>query len=307
MRKEVRFGLAIGAVLLAVLVVYVLVVPGDPNAQPLTRAEDTQSEVQLEEPTAVASEQPAPAAVDTTNPPAAQVPPAQVPTESTAVPPSRGNETDQWALLLANGPDAVQREASPAETRTPTQTTRTSPPAESTSPEYSPAPTAPSYTNNDTAAVPGAGASDPTPVLRTYTVQPGDTPSSISKAFYGSAIYYPHILRANPGLDPKRMRVGQVINIPAKEDVVPQTAVVQPADATRASSTQSPSHDFDPTRQYRVQDGDSLYRISTKLYGSGKYVQDLYQLNQQLIGPDPAKLKLGMVLALPIPPTVAAR
>lgn len=47
---------------------------------------------------------------------------------------------------------------------------------------------------------------------RTHSVKAGDTPYSISRKYQ---IKVNSLLSANPGLDPKRMRVGQVINIPA--------------------------------------------------------------------------------------------
>ena len=50
---------------------------------------------------------------------------------------------------------------------------------------------------------------------RTYTVQAGETFSSIAGSVYGNSRYYPHIMRANPSLDPTRLRAGTVINLPA--------------------------------------------------------------------------------------------
>lgn len=55
------------------------------------------------------------------------------------------------------------------------------------------------------------------PAGQTYTVQPGDTLSKISKQFYGSPNQYMKIFEANRDqLDnPDRISVGQVLNIPA--------------------------------------------------------------------------------------------
>lgn len=46
---------------------------------------------------------------------------------------------------------------------------------------------------------------------RTHTVKTGDTPSSISRQY---RVKLTALLAANPSLDPKRLRVGQVLNIP---------------------------------------------------------------------------------------------
>ena len=50
---------------------------------------------------------------------------------------------------------------------------------------------------------------------QTYTVQPGDNLSKISKHFYGDANKYPTILKANRLEDPDKIKVGQQLVIPA--------------------------------------------------------------------------------------------
>jgi tetratricopeptide (TPR) repeat protein len=47
---------------------------------------------------------------------------------------------------------------------------------------------------------------------RTHSVRAGDTPYSISRQYQ---IKLNSLLSANPGLDPKRLRVGQILNIPS--------------------------------------------------------------------------------------------
>lgn len=47
---------------------------------------------------------------------------------------------------------------------------------------------------------------------RTHTVKAGDTPFALSRQY---RIKIDALISANPGLDPKRIRVGQVLNIPA--------------------------------------------------------------------------------------------
>ncbi len=55
-------------------------------------------------------------------------------------------------------------------------------------------------------ATPAAGSCDPT-----YTVAAGDSPSSIAEKC-GTTTQA--ILDANPGLDPRALKIGQVINLP---------------------------------------------------------------------------------------------
>ncbi|HEX4794794.1 MAG TPA: LysM peptidoglycan-binding domain-containing protein, partial [Humisphaera sp.] len=52
-------------------------------------------------------------------------------------------------------------------------------------------------------------------------------------------------------------------------------------------------------KDYTVQSNDSLYKISMKLFGRGDKANAIYDLNKQVIGSDPAKLKVGMVLKVP--------
>ena len=50
---------------------------------------------------------------------------------------------------------------------------------------------------------------------QTYTVQPGDNLSKISKRFYGDPNKYPQIAQANNLEDPDKIKVGQQLLIPA--------------------------------------------------------------------------------------------
>jgi nucleoid-associated protein YgaU len=66
------------------------------------------------------------------------------------------------------------------------------------------------------AAAAGAGGATSTPAARTYTVQPGDNLSKISKQFYGDANKYMKIFEANKDklADPDKVRAGIELVIP---------------------------------------------------------------------------------------------
>ncbi|MCX8229984.1 MAG: LysM peptidoglycan-binding domain-containing protein [Planctomycetota bacterium] len=53
------------------------------------------------------------------------------------------------------------------------------------------------------------------PVGKTYTVQPGDTPSEVSMKLYGTSKKWQVLLRANGMDDPKTFRAGQVLTVPS--------------------------------------------------------------------------------------------
>ncbi len=68
---------------------------------------------------------------------------------------------------------------------------------------------APAPVLGDPVRTPTSGGS-----LRTYTVKPGDIPGRIAQSQLGSAKHAGAILKANPGLDPKKLKPGMVINLP---------------------------------------------------------------------------------------------
>jgi nucleoid-associated protein YgaU len=138
----------------------------------------------------------------------------------------------------------------------------------------------------------------------THVVREGETFSSIAQTVYGSAAYYPHLIRANPDVNPNNLKLGAVIKVP-RIDEVKATAGEHAAAGDKATASATEPK-IDTSKQYRVVANDSLYKISLKLYGKSTYVDKLYEKNKAAIGPDPKKLKLGMVLDLPDKTTVAA-
>ncbi len=60
----------------------------------------------------------------------------------------------------------------------------------------------------------GGGDVTPTPAKsQTHTIKSGDTPAAVARK-YGISLNA--LMSANPGLDPKKLRIGQVIKVPAK-------------------------------------------------------------------------------------------
>jgi nucleoid-associated protein YgaU len=327
MRKEVKLGFAIGGVLLAVLFIYVLVISSGP---PVTKKDVSLATPELS-PAQPAQVQPADKAKASdssearkTDPFQSSTPPNQ-PNQGTGTPKAAGD--DRWAKALHTGKlDAgevpllmtqtpVEKPSLPAETNGaiavsdspagPSADTSTATPAPETLASQMGV-TAPSTAPAGAllaGAVPGAA--------RTHVVQKGESFSTIAAAVYGNAAYYPHLVRANPNIDPKKLRVGMVVNIPDATQVVAtrSNSAAVPAganDATLAGSAGPATPSIDERSQYRVQATDSLYKISLKLYGKSDRVDRIYELNKDLIGANPAHLRAGMVLKLPEPPTATA-
>lgn len=122
-----------------------------------------------------------------------------------------------------------------------------------------------------------------------YVVQEGDTLADISENWFGLRGKWALVVAANPGLDPSRLSIGQVLMLP------PKSAAVRPVrtEKSRASSKGT----------YVIEPGDSLSQISYELYGAAVHWDLIYKANEQLIGKDPAALVVGQVLVIPPAPT----
>ena len=108
--------------------------------------------------------------------------------------------------LIAGQRIRVPRDVPPA-SEAPTPAATDVPPtaaATEAPPTSAPAPTATVGTPAETATAPAGG--------RTYVVQAGDIPVTIAEKF---GITVEALLVANPGIDPRGLQVGQVLNIPA--------------------------------------------------------------------------------------------
>ena len=70
-------------------------------------------------------------------------------------------------------------------------------------------------TGNRSPSNPGTTSpSNPNPATagRKHTIQAGDTPAAIARRY---GVKLDALMSANPGLDPRKLRVGQTVNIPA--------------------------------------------------------------------------------------------
>ena len=111
-----------------------------------------------------------------------------------------------------------------------------------------------------------------------YTVQQGDTLSSIAQQAYGDSNQWEVISNANNITNPNLIYAGQVLYIPT---------------LTSASPT--------PGSNYTVQQGDTLSEIAQKAYGDANQWQTIYNYpaNKQVIGSNPNVLRPGEVLFIP--------
>ncbi len=129
-----------------------------------------------------------------------------------------------------------------------------------------------------------------------YSIQSGDTLTSIAQKKYGDAKHVATILKANPSLDPKRLKIGQKLVLPALNKPAPTGPVVAaPTDGGPITNAAGQS-------TYAVKSGDSFWTISEKVYGSGKYSNLIKEANPKV---DSGSLKVGQQLIIPPKPVSA--
>jgi nucleoid-associated protein YgaU len=145
---------------------------------------------------------------------------------------------------------------------------------------------------------PEAGLVVVPPTFRDVTIQRGDTFGSIARRELGQAGLWTVIARANPGVDPNRLRPGMVVRVPLDPDNI-QGKVVDAADPDRTPAT--PEMPQAPELEYTVSRGDTLSEIAKKFYGSIRYIDFLYEANRDRLR-NKNDLRLGQVLRIPSRP-----
>ncbi len=120
-----------------------------------------------------------------------------------------------------------------------------------------------------------------------YTVKENDSLWTIADAWFGDAGRWELIAKANPLIDPDRLKLGQVLRLP-------------PKDAGRRRPERRRLSPIEPNT-YTIRSGDSLWRIAKAQYGDETKWSIIYDANRATIGRDPAKLSVGTRLHIPPP------
>ncbi len=122
-----------------------------------------------------------------------------------------------------------------------------------------------------------------------YTVKSGDNPAGIAKK---AGISVNELMKANPGLDPRKLRVGQELNIPGdKGKEEPKKSTSKKSESTSAPSEKQSASSS--SGSYTVKSGDTPGGIANS---NGVTTKELMQANPGL---DPAKLRVGQKLVIP--------
>lgn len=321
MRKDVRMGFAVGGVLLAVIIVAVLVMHRNKTRDNKVALDLTGKSAPSGEATDVDVIPPSSNAAQ--NNAQSGTAPAEQPRTggegngAKPVDPQRpapdagGAAADRWnQLFVSTAADPIKELAKPqpkAAARA-DDSTDANPPQSDLRGEHG------VNSGIDSPVETRTVLSDPRPTTRpadsatprTHRITQNETFVSIAKMIYGDERYFKAIERANPTLNPAKLKPGIVIQLPAMADIKQAGAKSSSGQAPgKSSAPMGPALSGDGSR-YTVQNGDNLYKISRKLYGDGSKEGELYTANRDKIGQDPTRLKVGMVLQVPEKPTITA-
>ena len=128
----------------------------------------------------------------------------------------------------------------------------------------------------------------------TYTIQSGDTLWKIAAKYLGDGNQWRKILEDNKTVitNPNRIYVGQVIVIN-----VTSNGTVATVSATNASGNNSLAVNAEDGT-YTVQAGDTMWKISKKLYGTGILWRRLFNANKDTIS-DASSIYVGQTIKIP--------
>ena len=190
---------------------------------------------------------------------------------------SAGKGTDAGAIAAGAGAATVTGTKSPGGV-VPTGTGSASAPGTGSGTGTSPTPMPPAKPMTPPAA---AAASE-------YTVKSGDTLEGIARAQLGDGQKWKSIVEMNPGLDPKALKIGQKIKMPAGGSASAKEASA-PVGGSSGTSTNT----------YTVQKGDTLVAIARKFYGGDADWKRILDANSSVLKGDAAALRPGMKLTIP--------
>ena len=119
---------------------------------------------------------------------------------------------------------------------------------------------------------------DSSAVLTSWVVRPGDSMWKIAKEALGDANRMSEIIALNPTIPPERLRVGQIVQLPA---------------SVQAHSVEKPEE----MAFHTVEDGETLFSIARLHYGIDDWTPIRAANRDQLSNPD--HLRVGMRLKIP--------
>ena len=130
----------------------------------------------------------------------------------------------------------------------------------------------------------------------TYIVVSGDSLWSISERLYSDGNRYQELAEANQLNNPDSLVVGQQLTV--KTHASAQKELDMPVIENRSEWTEV-IHQHSDSKQYTIVSGDSLWKIADTQLGDPYRWTEIYQLNRDVIGDNPALIYPNTILHLP--------
>lgn len=121
------------------------------------------------------------------------------------------------------------------------------------------------------------------PATSDYTVVKGDTFAVIAK---NNHVSVKAIEQANPGVDPKRLKIGQKLHLPAANSTTPNATSSNPGGSPETAALSGGE------QTYKVKSGDTLIGIAKKFHVSIKAIQSANDLKT-------TSIRVGQTLKIP--------
>ena len=142
----------------------------------------------------------------------------------------------------------------------------------------------------------------------TYVVKKGDSFESISKSMYGTTTKWKEIAKANPTVDPTRMKIGAKLRIPAAgASISTETSM---ASASSGSSAASSGKSSTKTAAgstsggtHVIAKGDTFSSLARSYYGDSKFWKAIAKANPKI---SEKSLAIGTKIAIPPKSTVVS-
>ncbi|KAA3607231.1 MAG: LysM domain-containing protein [Planctomycetota bacterium] len=135
------------------------------------------------------------------------------------------------------------------------------------------------------------------PETISYTLKSGDNPAQIAERLLGSEAYAKNIVELNPGMDPRRLQIGDVLTIPNPKVFHARKSASQKATPKATPPAKSQG------RIHVVKAGDNLWDLSSKYFKGKKDVPEgvraIIAANPDQLASDKAVLRIGMRLRIP--------
>ena len=194
-----------------------------------------------------------------------------------------------FPVLVLGQPPVRQLSADPSPTQAEPADRQPPPSTETATATPTPTPT------EATEPQPRADTPEAVETARTYTVRAGDTLGDIARRTYGTATAWQRIARANPLVDPTRLKVGQPLRLPAAE-------TRDAADAASPTDTADALPPPTPAITHTIRTGESLSTLASRYYGDSTLWRTIFRANRDRIGNNPDALRVGMSLTIPPKP-----